>query len=534
MPGARSFNFADVWEMAADAVPERDALVVVNQGRWSYRELETRANRAADALASLGVGRGDFVACHLENCVEYVEVVLGAFKLGAVPVNVNFRYVADELHHVLADCGAVVVVTEAHLADRVDELRDRLPSVHTVLVTGDGGSYDDAVGRASEDRPDVERTGDEHYVIYTGGTTGLPKGVVWRHTDAFFACIGGGDPMRLAGPVDDPSELGDRMVESFSSFPLAPLMHAAGLWVTLMWLFAGGKAMLLRGPLDPPTVWTAVDDEGANLLTFVGDAVGRPMMDEWDAEPGAHDASTLLSISNGGAPMSPSLKQRIAASFPNVVITDGFGSSEVGARGSSRLSAAEVTKAGGVAQFKPMASDTVVLDDENRPVEPGSGVIGRVAASGRLPLGYLNDPEKTARTFVEVDGRRLAITGDMASVAVDGTIELAGRGSGCINTGGEKVFPEEVETVLISHPSVYDVLVVGADDARWGSAVTAIVKPHGDPPELDDLVEHCKRALASYKAPKHLVVVDEVKRSPAGKPDYRWAKQIADANVSGD
>ncbi len=533
MAGARSFNFADVWEMAADAVPERDALVVVNQGRLTYGELEARANRAANALTELGVGSGDFVACHLENGAEYVEVVLGAFKLGAVPVNVNFRYVADELHHVLADSGAVVVVTEAHLADRVAELADRLPEMRTVLVTGEHGSYEAALRAAEDSRPDVDRTGDEHYVIYTGGTTGLPKGVVWRHEDAFFACIGGGDPMRLAGPVEHASELADRMVDSFTSFPLAPLMHAAGLWVTLMWLFAGGKAVLLRGPLDPPKVWETVGEEGANLLTFVGDAVGRPMMDEWDLRSDAYDASTIFSISNGGAPMSPALKQRIATAFPNSVIADGFGSSEVGARGSSRLTAAEVNQAGGIAQFKPMATDTVVLDDDDRPVEPGSGVLGRVASTGRLPVGYLNDPEKTANTFVTLDGRRYAITGDMATVADDGTIELAGRGSGCINTGGEKVFPEEVESVLISHPAVYDVLVVGADDERWGSAVMAIVQPDGDPPELESLVEHCKQRLAAYKAPKHLVVVDAVKRSPAGKPDYRWAKSIADGEGAG-
>ena len=309
--------------------------------------------------------------------------------------------------------------------------------------------FEEALAGHSPDPLDVpDRSGDDHYLMYTGGTTGLPKGVLWRQEDAFFGCIGGGDPMRLQGEITSPAELPDRIVERFSFLPVAPLMHAAAQWTTLSWLFAGGKTTLMPGALDPAAVWQAVQDEGVNSITVVGDAVGRPLVAAWEAEPDRWDVSSLFSISNGGAPMSPSLKARLAELFPSKIIADGFGSSEAGVQGAQRL---EAGRAGnGLARFTAGAG-TEVFDDDLRPVEPGSGVIGRVANTGHLPIGYLNDPAKTAATFVEVDGRRYCFSGDMATIEADGTIQLMGRGSGCINTGGEKVFPEEVEAALVAH-----------------------------------------------------------------------------------
>ncbi|HEX8804601.1 MAG TPA: AMP-binding protein, partial [Acidimicrobiales bacterium] len=489
-------------------------------------------NRLANHLAGRGLGPGDHMAVHLENCPEYLEAMLAAFKLRAVPVNVNHRYVQGELRYLLDDSDAVAVLTQPSLRARVDDVLADLPDVRFTLVTGP--EYEAALAGAPADRPPGDGRGDDdHYVIYTGGTTGLPKGVVWRHEDAFFACIGGGDPMRLHGPVTSPDQLPDRIAESPTCYlPLAPMMHAAAQWTSLSRLYAGDKVVLLPGSLDPPAVWRTIAAEGVNILTVVGDAVARPLLDEWDRS-GPYDVGALFVFSNGGAPLSSSTKERVFATLPHVLLTDGFGSSEAGTQGASRITAGDVTHGAGIVTFDQPAKPTIVVGPDGRRVRPGSGQVGTVLAGGRLPLGYHNDPEKTAAAFVERDGERWLVTGDMAAVAADGSIELRGRGSGTINTGGEKVFPEEVEGALKSHPAVYDCLVVGVPDDRWGSAVTAVVRPvdAAAPPTLDDLVAHCKRSMAGYKAPKHLVLVDEVVRSPSGKADYRWAADTAAKHV---
>jgi acyl-CoA synthetase (AMP-forming)/AMP-acid ligase II len=528
-----SFNFADLWEMAADAVADRTALVC-GPNRRTYGEMEERANRLAHHLEGLGIGPGDHVAIYLENCPEYLETMLACYKIRAVAVAVNYRYVAGELQYLLDNSDAVGVIVAPKYAEVLDALRPGLPKVRWTLVTG--APFEDALAASSPARPDRrDRSGDDHYVLYTGGTTGLPKGVVWRQEDAFFACLGGGDPMRLQGEVATPAELVDRIGGGFTYFALAPLMHAAAQWTSFMWFFVGATVVLMDGSLDPEAVWTTVEREGVNALTVVGDAVAKPLLDCWDANPDRWDTSSLFAISNGGAPMSTGCKARILERFPNAVVNDGFGSSEAGIQGSSRLGAAEASTAGTAAvRFSTAgAKPFLVLDDHDRPVEPGSGVVGRIVSGGRLPLGYHNDPEKTAASLIEVDGQRWLVTGDLATVAEDGSVELLGRGSVSINTGGEKVHPEEVESVLHGHPAVADVLVVGVPDERWGSAVTAVVQPNaGTTPRLDDLVAHCKEHLAGYKAPKHLVVVDRVVRSPAGKADYRWALDTALSAVS--
>ncbi|HLT15099.1 MAG TPA: acyl-CoA synthetase [Acidimicrobiales bacterium] len=523
----RSFNFADVWEMAADACWDREALVCGEQRR-TYGQLEERANRLAHHLRGLGVGPGRHVGLYLENCAEYLEAMLACFKVRAVPINVNHRYVAGELRHLLDDSDSIGVI---HGPDHEAVVAEVVPDVLTVrwtLCTGE--PFEAALAAASPQRPSADgRSEDDRYVIYTGGTTGLPKGVVWRQGDAFFGCLGGGDPMRLQGEVTSPAELVERIGDGGPTyFTLAPLMHAAAQWTSFMWLFAGGKVILLDGRLDPERVWDTVERERPNMMTVVGDAVVKPLLDAWEAEPGRWDASSLFAISNGGAPMSAGAKARILAAFPTVMVTDGFGSSEAGIQGSSRVTAADVPPSGGTVRFDRGTKPLLVLDDDDRPVTPGSRVVGRIVTGGHLPLGYYKDPEKTAATIVHLDGERWLVTGDLATVAEDGTIELLGRGATSINTGGEKVHPEEVEGVLHNHPAVADVLVVGVPDERWGSAVTAVVQLRpGAALTYDEVYEHCHRHLAGYKAPKHLVLVDQIVRSPAGKADYRWAAEAA-------
>ncbi len=528
-----SFNFADLWEMAADAVGEREALVCGDRRR-TYAELEERANRLAHHLVGRGVGPGDHVALYLENCPEYLEAMLACFKVRAVPINVNYRYVAGELRYLLDNCDAIGVLHAPHHAAVVAEVLPDLPQRPWTLVTGE--EYDAALAAAPAERPGRGgRGGDDRYVLYTGGTTGLPKGVVWRQEDAFYACLGGGDPMRLLGEVTEPAEMVERIGEAGLTYmALAPLMHAAAQWTSFMWFFVGARVVLMDGSLDPERVWSTVEREGVNVLTVVGDAVAKPLLDAWEAEPGRWDLPSLYSISNGGAPMSAGCKARILASFPNALVNDGFGSSEAGIQGSSRVTAADAPVAGGTVRFTTAGpKPSLVLDDDDRPVEPGSGVVGRIVTGGRLPLGYYNDPEKTAATFLEVDGQRWLVTGDLATVAEDGTVDLLGRGSTSINTGGEKVHPEEVEGVLHGHPAVADVLVVGVPDERWGSAVTAVVQPAaGASVTLEDLTAHCRQQLAGYKLPKHLVVVDRVVRSPSGNADYRWAVAAATEAVA--
>jgi acyl-CoA synthetase (AMP-forming)/AMP-acid ligase II len=541
----RSSNLADIWEWAAARVPERTALVC-GPARRTYGDLESRANRLAHHLRARGIGPGDRVAIDLRSAPEYVETMLAAFKLRAIPVNVNYRYVAGELRHVLEASRAQALLYHRSLADAVAGVPEVVGAMAAVLAVPDlddappgaaevpgALAYDEALAAVPDAPVETEgRSGDDHYLMFTGGTTGLPKGVLWRHEDAFYACLGGGDPMRIHGPVTDLGELADRFVEKIVYLPIAPMMHAAAQWTTFMWLFAGGTTVLVPGSFDAEAAWQLVADEGVNIITMVGDAVTKPMLDTLAAHPGRWDTSSLYAVANGAAPLSPSVRSRLVEAFPGCVVTDGMGSSESGVQGAARTLPGEggggAVAAGGVASFS-VGDTTAVLDDDLRPVEPGAGTVGRLATSGRIPLGYDGDPERTAATFVTVGGTRWVLSGDMCTVGADGTVHLLGRGSQCINTGGEKVYPEEVEGVLHGHPGVADVLVVGVDDERWGSAVTAVVQPAEGvaPPTLDELRAHARSELAGYKLPKHLVLVERVQRTPAGKADYRWAADAA-------
>jgi acyl-CoA synthetase (AMP-forming)/AMP-acid ligase II len=353
----------------------------------------------------------------------------------------------------------------------------------------------------------------------------MPKGVLWRHEDIFFAGMGGGDPYHTGDTVSAPAQIVDKIPDpGLCALATPPFMHVSAHWLVFSVLYGGGKIVVVpEGRFDPPTVWQLVERERVQMLVLVGDAMARPLADalrEADPKP---DTSSLLVIGSGGAILSPSTKEDLTGLLPHIMVVDGFGSSETGMVGS------QTSSQGGGPASGPRFSvneQTTVLDDELKPVAPGSGVTGRLARRGHIPLGYHRDPDKTKATFVEVDGVRWVLPGDHATVDTDGTIVLLGRGSVSINTGGEKVYPEEVESALKSHPSVDDAVVVGVPDERWGERVVAIVRAKRDL-TLEDLQATCRERLAGYKVPRELVLVDEVVRSPAGKPDYRWARERA-------
>jgi 3-oxocholest-4-en-26-oate---CoA ligase len=516
------WHLADLWEVVADEVPERVA-VVCDGRRRTFAEMEERSNRLAHWMLERGVQPGQHVGVYSQNGFEYLEASFAAYKIRAVPINVNFRYVAEELRYLFDDADLVGVVHEAVYGDRIDEIRGDVARLQWTLAIGE--EYERALASSSAARDFAARSGDDPYVLYTGGTTGMPKGVVWRQEDAFFACFGGGDPTRQQGDVTSFDDLVARIFpEPIVFLPLAPLMHAAGAWTVTMYHLAGCRVVLLPGALDPLEVWRTVEREGVNSMTAVGDAVLRPLLDAWDELDPKPDISSLVSLGSGGAPLSAAVRERFLATFPAVVLSDGYGSSETGMQAGRRF---QGPTTGDVPAFN--ASQAVVLDEAtHEPVVPGSGVIGRVARTGRIPVAYYKDPVKTADTFVEWDGRRWSLTGDMATVEPDGTITLLGRGSQCINTGGEKVFPEEVEGALKAHDGVYDVLVVGPPDDRWGQRVVAVVQPTpGASPTEEQLRAFARERLAGFKVPKKVVFVDAVVRSPSGKADYRWAADVA-------
>jgi acyl-CoA synthetase (AMP-forming)/AMP-acid ligase II len=515
------FNLADLWEAIADHVPERVALRCRGQQR-TYAQLEERSNRLAHWFLEQGVGPDQHIGLYLQNCIEYVEGTLAAYKIRAVPINVNYRYTAGELRHLFNDADLVGVLHQADYNDRVAEVAPGTPTLHWSLATGT--DYERALDPSSAERDFDPRSGDDHYILYTGGTTGMPKGVVWRHEDAFFACMAGGDPTRPE--VTSAEELVERIAPHQSTFlALAPLMHAAGGWTVMIYLFGGNRVVLWAGPLDATEVWRTIERESVTATSAVGDAVMRPLLDAWDSIDPKPDTSSLASFSSGGAPLSPALRERFLATFPTLPLSDGYGSSETGIQ-AGRLF---VGPTGDKPESQFVARQAVVMDEDTRqPIPPGTGKVGRIARTGRIPLGYYNDPTKSASTFVEWDGRRWSLTGDMGTIAADGSITLLGRGSICINTGGEKVYPEEVEAVLRQDEAVYDVVVVGAPDERWGQRVVAVVEPTpGTAPTEDDLRALARGLLAGFKVPKQVIFVDKVVRSPTGKADYRWAADVA-------
>jgi acyl-CoA synthetase (AMP-forming)/AMP-acid ligase II len=527
-----AFNLADLVEHAVDAVPDRTALIC-GERSMTYAELEARANRLAHHLAAQGVGERDHIAIYAYNSIEFVETMLAAYKLRAVPINVNYRYVEDELFYLYDNADVVATVFQAEFAPRVAAVRDRLPMLRHLIVVDDGSGvtadidgavdYDDALGAASPERDFGLRDDGDIYILYTGGTTGFPKGVMWRHEDV-FRTLGGGIDFVTGEWVTDEYALARGGAENplGHALVLAPLMHGAAQWTTFGALFRGTSLVLLP-KFDPHDVWAAVERYGIGALAITGDAMARPLIDALQSH--AYDTSSLFSVNSTAAVFSPVVKEQLLELLPNVFISEAIGSSESGFNGLRLLEKGTTSSGSGLINVA-MGPDTIVLDDDNRPVVPGE--VGRMARGGNVPIGYYKDPVKSAATFIEVDGKRYSVPGDLARLELDGTMTLLGRGSQCINSGGEKIYPEEVEAVLKAHPQVYDALVVGVDDERWGQRVTAVVQPRpGARPTLDDLVEHCRTRIAGYKVPRALQLVDEIPRQPSGKPDYPRARTIA-------
>lgn len=514
-----------MFEAVVDVVGDRQAIISPSRC-LTYHQVDERANRLAHALWERGVRPGQHVGIALRNGHEYLEVMVAAFKMGAVPVNVNFRYAEDELRYLFDNAELVGLVHELDLSPAVARASEGLERLAWRLTVG--ANYEAAIRAAPASRPvGAPRCDDAHYVLYTGGTTGRPKGVVWRHDDVLFAALGGGS---LGGePARDLAELAANAVASGGRtrcLPASPLTHGTAHWLALATLFDGGTVVLVPdGGMDPARIWDTVEVHQVTHLVIVGDAIARPLADALSAEPDRWDLHHLLVVISGGAVWSASVRRQLLDQLPGAVMVDGYGTSETGGQGRAAVWPGQSQRDVVVPRFQ-VDDDTAVLDDQLRPVAPGSGHVGRLARRGRLPLGYHNDPEATAQTFPTVDGVRWSVPGDLALLEVDGSVTLLGRGASSINSGGEKILPEEVEAVLKDHPAVFDAIVVGVPDRRWGRCVAAVVQLRkGSTADDEQLRAHCRTHLAGFKAPRRIARVDRVVRRASGKPDLAWARR---------
>jgi len=532
---SRGWNFADLFEAVADLQP--DALAQRQGGRsTTWGEFDRRADGLAATLLAGGAVEQDKLAQYLYNAPAYLESVYAAFKAGLATVNTNYRYTADELVYLWDNADVVAVVFHGSFAERIDELRARLPRIHTWLWVDDGSGprpewaldYEAAATSSPAQRTAAPwgRDGDHLLLLYTGGTTGQPKGVMWRQDDLFGA-LDAANRNRLP-PEQDLSAAAERITKPGPrNLPAAPLMHGTGLFNALSNLMIGGSVITMEGRrFDPVELLDTVEAERVNSMSIVGDAFAKPILRALDAQPDRWDVSSLRVIVSSGVMWSAETKAGLLRHNGRLIMVDSLGSSEAIGMASSIVTA---DGSAPTASFQ-LGPNTRVVTEEGRDVVPGSGELGLVAMRGNTPVGYYKDADKSAVTFRIIDGVRYSIPGDFASVDSDGTVRLLGRGSQCINTGGEKVYPEEVEEVLKLHPSVADAAVVGVPDERFGEAVTALVEPHaGAPVDEEVLIAHVKEHLAGYKAPKRVMPVDTVGRAANGKLDYRALKARAAA-----
>ncbi|MGW6020376.1 acyl-CoA synthetase [Streptomyces sp. NPDC055099] len=537
------YNLADLFESVVDVVPDREALVYIDhpgtgeERRLTYAELDRAANRIAHHLIDSGLKPGEHLGLHLYNGVEYLQTVLACLKARLVPVNVNYRYVEEELIYLYRDADLAALVFDAEFTERVAAALPRTEKLRHLVRVGtppddapalDVVAFTEAEAAGSPERGFGPRSADDLFIIYTGGTTGMPKGVMWRQEDLFFAGLFGGEP--AGEPVKRPEELAERVAAGgpgITFFPAPPLMHGTSTLTSFI-AFNYGQRVAIHRKYVPEELLRTIEREKVSSVSLVGDAMLRPLIDALHGPLKDTDLSSLFSVSSSGAIMSETVRAQFQELAPNVLLLNNFGSSESGSNGKAtddsgpekgfRLEVNERTQVVDLATHEPV------------PV----GVVGRLAQRGHVPLGYYNDPVKTAETFFQKDGERWVLLGDMATVDEEGIVTVLGRGSQCINTGGEKVYPEEVEQALKSHPDVYDALVAGVPDERWGNRVAAVVQLRdGAPPlDLEALQTHCRTHLAGYKIPRAVVFTDEVQRSPSGKADYRWAKAVA-AKASG-
>jgi 3-oxocholest-4-en-26-oate---CoA ligase len=545
------FNLADAFETVAGVHPDREC-VIWGDKRLTFSQLSDRSRRLGAYLRSRGLGahteRGelaghesgqDHLGIYLYNGNEYLEAMIGAFMTRVAPFNVNYRYVADELLYLLDNSQCRALVYHATFAPTLAEVRDRLPRLEVLIQVADDSGNDllpgavdyETVVAATDPVIDVRPTPDDLYILYTGGTTGMPKGVLWRQHDIFLSAMGGRNILsqERVESYDDVAAQARAFAEPLRFFVVPPLMHGAAQWVAFIALNNGHAVVLPPDTrtFDPAEAWRTIERERCTTLTTVGDAIARPLVEE--LEGGSYDTSSLLSVGNGGAPLTPTIKARLIEQLPHVILTDAVGSSETGAQ-MNHLSTAEDTSSG---RFNPGPGTEVVSEDLDKVLEPGHDGIGWLAQTGWVPLGYFADPDKTARTFPVIDGVRYSVPGDRARLLANGEIELLGRDSVTINSGGEKIFAEEVERAIAGHPAVHDVVVVGRASERWGQEVVALVElSERAEATRDDIVTHAAQHVARYKLPKDVLFLDAIQRSPSGKADYRWAKaqvQGADA-----
>ncbi len=532
-----AWNLADALESVADALPDQLALIQ-GERHVDWRTFDDRSARLAAAFTAAGLGPDSKVASYLYNGNEYTEGVFATFKMRGVPVNVNYRYLEDELVYLLDNSDAEALLFHGSLGEHVAKVRDRAPGVKLWIQVDDGSPHQEFAERyedvlaAHEPMPRVERSGDDLYFLYTGGTTGMPKGVMWRNEDLLGVLADSVYP--LVGQVrpDDVAKMGavaKMLIDAGQRrvhLPASPLMHGTGAFSSFQAMFLGSAVCTLVGRhFDPHELWSTVQREGVTQMAIVGDAFGKPMLralEEADARGEPYDLSSLQLIISSGVMWSSEVKHGLMK-YGNFVCLDSLGSSEgVGFAGSISTPGSEQK----TARFT-IGPNTKVFTDDDREVEPGSGQVGRLAVGGNIPIGYYKDAKKSDATFVVIDGRRWSVPGDFAGVEADGTITLLGRGSACINSGGEKIFPEEVEEAVKLHPDVADCLVVGVPDERFGESVTAVVALHDDARATPDDLAGSLEALARYKRPRAFVIVPHVVRGPNGKADYAWAKERA-------
>ncbi|OBB55739.1 acyl-CoA synthetase [Mycobacterium sp. 852013-51886_SCH5428379] len=551
--GGVEFNLSTVFSTVARAVPDQPFLVWRDR-RLSYADMNARIDGVAHHLVSLGLGchtersalaghesGQDHLGIYLRNGNEYLEAMVGAYRARVAPFNVNYRYVGEELVYLLTDARARALVYGAEFAPQVAAVRDQLPHLEILIQVYDGSghpllpgavAYESVVTAAAPAGGMPTPSPDDLYILYTGGTTGMPKGVLWRQHDIFLSSMGG-RPFGSDTFLQSYEELAERAVAGGGAMGLLmipPLMHGAAQWAAYNAVTMGGKVVIPDSVdrLDPADALRVAARERVLSIPMVGDAVARPLVEEM--ERGDHDLSGLFTVTNGGAPLSPTVRERILTALPHVMVLDAVGSSESGAQMSTYASAGAEVQA---ATFTPQSDTAVVAADFSRVLGPGEGP-GWLARRDLIPLGYLNDEAKSAKTFPTIDGVRWSVPGDRANVLPDGRIELLGRDSVTVNSGGEKIFVEEVERAIAAHPAVYDVVVVGRPSERWGSEVVAIVQfadgtTASDEELAEELVETCGRAIARYKIPKAFIRTPKIVRSPAGKADYRWAKELATA-----
>ncbi|MEW2082686.1 acyl-CoA synthetase [Streptomyces sp. NPDC005283] len=532
------YNLADLFESVVDVVPDREALVYIDhpgsgaERRLSYAELDAAANRVAHHLIDAGIEPGEHLGLHLYNGIEYLQTVLGCLKARIVPVNVNYRYVEEELVYLYRDADLAALVFDAEFTERVAAALPQTRKLRHVVRVGtppddaprlSAVAFTEAEAAASPERGFGARSADDQFIIYTGGTTGMPKGVMWRQEDLFFAGLGGGAP--TGERVAAPEELAERVAaggDGITFFPTPPLMHGTST-LTAFIAFNFGQRVVLHRKFVPEEVLRTIEKEKVTSVSLVGDAMLRPLIDALSGPLKGTDCSSVFSVSSSGAIMSETVRAQFTALVPHVMLLNNFGSSESGFNGTA------TDDSGPEKGFRLRVNAlTAVVDPATyEPVRPGEP--GRIAQRGHVPLGYYNDPKKTAETFFRRGDERWVLLGDMATVDEEGIVTVLGRGSQCINTGGEKVYPEEVEQALKSHPDVYDALVAGVPDTRWGNHVAAVVQVREGAltPTLDDIQSHCRTRLAGYKIPRQLVIAQQIQRSPSGKADYRWARTVA-------